>query len=92
MLILFLEQPCGRLGARGHLVGDPCARKTIKGSKDPDGSLVHKNALSGRIGIQVRVKLAKKTQKHHTWSWVAESFSKWGAQVHVKKTTESLNR
>ena len=26
MLMLFLEQVCGRPGARGHHVGDPCPR------------------------------------------------------------------
>jgi len=51
-----------------HNVGSRYARKSIKGSKDSDDSLVSKKTLSQKlahwIGAQGRVKLAKNTQKH----------------------------
>jgi len=55
-----------------HNVGSRYARKSIKGSKDSDDSLVSKKTLSQKlahwIGAQGRVKLAKNTQKHpHLW-------------------------
>jgi len=51
-----------------HDFGSRYARKTVKDSKDADHSLVSKNNLNQQmtywIGVQSRVKVAKKTQNH----------------------------